>query len=175
MYIDIEKNEYPISLSDIYDRHPLTLMAEYLECYRLVKFIDQPEYDTVTEKLVEGFPIYNEDDGQWVQVWNIEKLPDDIIQSNLEEKYKLEREASFVSVTRRQGLLALFKLKKIKDSDVDAVIDLIEDEDVRYEAKVNWTGASTFDNQSEFVNMVANLLELTEDDLNNLFALARTL
>lgn len=73
------------------------------------------------------------------------------------------------SCTPVQGLISLFSLKGIKESDILAAIDGIEDPTERYRAKIVYGKASSWDRNSETVSMLAALLGLTGEDLDDLF------
>jgi hypothetical protein len=76
-------------------------------------------------------------------------------------------------VTMRQGRLALLAVGKL--SMVQAAIDAIEDDTQRAAAQIEWEYAQTIDRDSDFVQQMAAGLDLTEEQLDQLFTLASTL
>lgn len=173
MYIDIETKEYPLSLEDIYARNPMTLAAEHLPNYKKVNCVSTPEYDVDRSVLKSSDPV--EVDGEWYETFEIVPLPEDEVAINLKNRENSEKEAARITISRRQGMLSLFLLKGIKDSDVDDAINTISDPNLRYITKVNWQGASEFVSDSETVQKLAEILELSEQDVKELFQRAKEL
>jgi hypothetical protein len=164
MYINIETGNYPLSVVQIQELHPLTLMAQYLECYALVEPTDTPAYDPDTQKPVEAEPI--EIKGVWHQQWSVVPLTSEELQAVAEAKTKAEqeaRDAARVSVTKRQALLALFDLKGIKEDAILTAIDAMPDEHARYRTLVDWQGAATIESDSPTVLLLAEALSIKAD------------
>lgn len=173
--IDTETGEYPLSVSEIWRRHPNTMMAHHLERYAIIEPTEKPEYDEGTQKAVEVAPL--EVDGAWRQQWDIASLTEEELAATAAEKIRQEKEAADaarLTVTKRQCLLALFDLKRIKESDILAAISAIEDEDEQYRTMVDWQGATAIHNDNPATLMLAAALGITED-LPQLFAYAATL
>ena len=71
-----------------------------------------------------------------------------------------------------QGLVALFALKQITESDVTATIAAITDPVARYTSQVAFARATEWRRDSVSIQQLAALLELTESDLDALFEFA---
>lgn len=78
------------------------------------------------------------------------------------------------SVTPAQGLMALYVLKGITEDDVLAAINSIEDPTLRYQAQIAYKKATSWDRGSVTMQTVAQLLALTQEDMDQLFTLAAT-
>ncbi|MEN2433767.1 hypothetical protein AAIL66_24275, partial [Comamonas sp. F1-6] len=74
--------------------------------------------------------------------------------------------------TPAQGLVALFAIKRITEDDVQAEIALIPDEVQRYTAKIGYQRATMWERQSPTMQAMAQLLQLSENDLDELFTYA---
>ena len=162
--IDKETGEYPLSVSEIWRRHPNTMMAHHLERYAIIEPAEMPTYDAATEKLIEIEPI--EVDGVWRQQWSVVPLSAEELQAVADAKAKAEQEArdtARVRVTKRQALLALYDLKSIREDAILSAINVIEDEHVRYRTLVDWQGAATIENDSPTVLLLAGALNITAD------------
>ena len=73
-----------------------------------------------------------------------------------------------------QGLVALFAIKQITESDVNATIAAITDPVLRYTSQVAFARATEWRRDSVAIQQLATLLGLTETDLDALFAFAVT-
>ena len=73
-----------------------------------------------------------------------------------------------------QGLVALFAIKQITESDVTATIAAITDPVARYTTQIAFARATEWKRDSVSIQRLAALLELTESDLDALFAFAVT-
>lgn len=73
-----------------------------------------------------------------------------------------------------QGLVALFAIKQITESDVTATIAAITDPVARYTSQVAFARATEWRRDSASMQQLAALLGLTESDLDALFAFAVT-
>ena len=73
-----------------------------------------------------------------------------------------------------QGLVALFAIKQITESDVNATIAAITDPVARYTSQVAFARATEWRRDSASMQQLATLLGLTESDLDALFAFAVT-
>lgn len=74
--------------------------------------------------------------------------------------------------TPSQGLVALFALKGVKESDIDAAINSIPDPVQRYTAQIAFSRATEWRRESATTNMLAGMLALTPQDLDALFTYA---
>ena len=73
-----------------------------------------------------------------------------------------------------QGLVALFAIKQITESDVNTTIAAIPDPVARYTTQVAFARATEWRRDSASIQQLAALLGLTESDLDALFAFAVT-
>lgn len=78
------------------------------------------------------------------------------------------------AVTPAQGLMALYVLHEITESDISAAIASIEDPAQRYQATIAFTRATVWERASVSMGVVAQLMGLTESDLDAAFTLAAT-
>lgn len=170
MYIDVETGEYPLSVVEIQERHPLTMMAHHLERYALVELTGTPSYDADTQKPVEIEPV--EIDGVWRQQWSVVPL-------SAEELAELQRQreesaAALIpkSCTRRQGQLALLTHGVLDDAE--AAIAAITDPVQRREAQIEYE-ADTWERDNQFLQQLWAELGGTPQSLDEAFALAVTL
>lgn len=78
------------------------------------------------------------------------------------------------SCTPAQGLVALFAVKGITEDDVLAAIGQIADPVQQYTARIGLQRATTWERTSPTMQVMAQLLGLTEQDLDDLYTLAVT-
>ena len=71
-----------------------------------------------------------------------------------------------------QGLVALFAIKQITESDVNATIAAITDPVARYTSQVAFARATEWRRDSASIQQLSALLGLTESDLDALFEFA---
>ena len=71
-----------------------------------------------------------------------------------------------------QGLVALFAIKQITESDVTATIAAITDPVARYTSQIAFARATEWRRDSASIQQLAALLGLTESDLDALFEFA---
>ena len=76
------------------------------------------------------------------------------------------------SCTPAQGLIALYALKQLSEQDILDAIAQITDPVQRYTATIGYQRATTWDRGSATMATMAQLLVLTDEDLDNLFAYA---
>lgn len=76
--------------------------------------------------------------------------------------------------TPAQGLVALFIVKNITESDVLTAIDNISNPLDKYMCQVGYTRATEWDRTSDSFQRVAEILQLSELDIDNLFDIAIT-
>jgi hypothetical protein len=168
--IDKETGEYPLSVSEIWRRHPNTMMAHHLERYSLIELAEMPAYDEATHKPVEIEPV--EIDGVWRQQWSVVPL-------NAEELGDLRRQreeaaAALIpkSCTRRQGRLALLAFGL--DDDAEAAIAAITDPVQKREAQIEYE-SDTWERSNPFLQQLWIQLGGTPESLDEAFTLAATL
>lgn len=78
------------------------------------------------------------------------------------------------SCTPAQGLVALFAVKNITEDQLLQAIEQIPDAVTRYTVKIGFQRAITWERQSQSMQVMAQLLSLTEEDLDALFEFAVT-
>ncbi|RGE46129.1 hypothetical protein DZC30_05005 [Comamonas testosteroni] len=78
------------------------------------------------------------------------------------------------SCTPAQGLVAIYALKSITEDNILEAIDGIPDDVLRYTAKIGYQRATSWERASPTMQVMAQLLQLTETELDNLFAHAAT-
>ena len=74
--------------------------------------------------------------------------------------------------THAQGLVALFAIKRITEDDVLEAIASIPDEVQRYTARIGYQRATSWERNSPTMQTMAQLLQLSESDLDELFVYA---
>ncbi|KFJ11240.1 hypothetical protein DR66_2054 [Delftia acidovorans] len=170
MYINTETGQYPLSVAQIQELHPLTMMAQHLECYALVEPSDAPAYDADTQKPVEIEPM--EIDGVWRQQWSVVPLSEE----ELAELQRLRDEAAAAlipkSCTRRQGRLALLAFGMLDEAE--AAIAAITDPVQKREAQIEYE-ADTWERGNPFLAGLWAQLGGTPQSLDEAFVLAATL
>lgn len=76
--------------------------------------------------------------------------------------------------TPAQGLVALYAVKGLTDQHLQAAIDQIADPVDRYTARIGFARATSWQRGSPTMQCMAQLLKLSEEDLDHLFAYAAT-
>ena len=76
--------------------------------------------------------------------------------------------------TPAQGLVALFALKQITEDHVLDAIAQIPDPVQHYTAKIGYQRATTWERNSPTMQTMAQLLQLSDEDLDELFSYAVT-
>ncbi len=76
------------------------------------------------------------------------------------------------SCTPAQGLVALFTLKRITEDNILEAIAQIPDPVQQYAAKIGYQRATSWERGSPTMQTMAQLLQLTEPDLDELFSYA---
>lgn len=97
-----------------------------------------------------------------------ENYPDAQLLDEAEYEPPPEPEPHTQKITRRQGLLAIYRQKSITEADIQAVIDQMIDESQKYEAHVEFHSAF-WEIGSPVVAMFAQHLGITSDELQQLF------
>lgn len=170
MYIDKETGDYPLNISQIQERHPLTMMAHNLMRYALVELSQAPEHNADTHKPVEIKPI--EIEGVWRQQWSI--VPLNAIELAERERQREAEAAALIpkSCTRRQGQLALLTHGVLDDAE--AAIAAITDPVQKREAQIEYE-ADTWERANPFLQQLWAQLGGTPQSLDEAFVLAVTL
>lgn len=78
------------------------------------------------------------------------------------------------SCTPAQGLVALFALKQITEAHLLEAITQISDPMQQYTARIGYQHATTWERSSPTMRVLAQLLQLSEQDLDALFTYAVT-
>lgn len=78
------------------------------------------------------------------------------------------------SCTPAQGLIALFTIKKITEQNILDAIARMDDPAKQYIARIGYQHATTWDRGSPTMAAMAQLLMLSEKDLDDLFTHAAT-
>lgn len=109
--------------------------------------------------------------------WALSQQPGDYRLANGRiEKYDPAAEPAPVVVPRScspaQGLIALYALKGIEEDHVLAAIEAIPDAIQRYTVKIGYQRATTWERGSAAMQTMAQLLQLSEEDLDALFTYA---
>ncbi len=170
MYIDKETGDYPLNISQIQERHPLTMMAHNLMRYAFVERSEPPEHNADTHKPVEIEPV--EIDGVWRQQWSV--VPLDAEELAERERQRQAEAAALIpkSCSRRQGRLALLAFGL--DDDAEAAIAAITDPVQKREAQIEYE-ADTWERSNPFLQRLWAQLGGTPQSLDEAFALAVTL
>lgn len=74
--------------------------------------------------------------------------------------------------TPAQGLIALFVVKGITEQDILKAIDGIQNPIEKYTRQISYSRSTEWERDSESFQSIASLLQLSEDDVNELFAVA---
>lgn len=85
---------------------------------------------------------------------------------------ELEPEPAPTTCTPAQGLIALYALKQVTEQDILDAIAQIEDPVQRYTATIGYQRATTWERSSATTAVMAELLSLTDEDLDELFVYA---
>jgi hypothetical protein len=133
---------------------------EYFGIYSVIS-TEEPIADVVEE----GTPEFIE--GQWIQTWTAREFTQEEIDEQLAQK------RAMMSVTMRQGRLVLNSMGLL-DMIEDAIAS-IEDPVDRKNAEIEWEYAQTIDRNSKFVKDIIDQLNLTEEQVDQMFELASTL
>lgn len=168
MYLRIRDEQiiYPYQLADFYAENPQTSFSrsdleERLKDngIYLVSQVGKPVYDVYTQKCVEVQPQLI--DNTWKQCYNVLELTQ-------EEQYTAKKNFCPVVVSMRQAKLALLQAGLL--DDVDAVIA-----QAPRELQIEWEYATEVNRDWPTLATVKTLLNLTEDQLDDLFILASKL
>lgn len=121
-----------------------------------VQATTQPTGDVVTEVN----PVLTS--GQWVQTWSTREFTAEEVAAN---------RASMV-VTPRQARLALLGAGLL--SNIETAIAAMDDP-AKTAVTIEWEYATTIERSSQWVSSLATALSLTDEQLDNLFEVAKTL
>lgn len=175
-YIHKETKEYPLTSVDIISRHASTVSFpvpfEPLPEYALVEVTPKPEFNEDTHYVVEGEP--EEKEEGYLTTWEVVAYTQEELDEIKAKKEAEEKAKNLIIVPRHKGLLALFRLKGIKESDINEVISKMEDPDEAYEATIYFNNIE-WHNDSEWVTSLGDALNITDEELKELFEYAMTL
>jgi DNA-binding transcriptional regulator YdaS (Cro superfamily) len=136
-----------------YTRIPMELLDEIQEPQPPEEYLTNPEYWYRTEQDDTPYVVYTRKSDEQISAIQKALIPS--------------------SVTMRQGRLALLAAGKL--NLVQASIDAIVDENLRQAAQIEWEYAQTIERNSQFVQQMAEGLDLSEEQLDELFTLGSTL
>lgn len=181
--INIETGEFGLSEAQVkswfIEREITVLWSSPFEPVAPFEFYaesEPPEHDRDMHKPVQIAPVDIE--GVLTQQWEIVPLNADELALREADRLAAEqaaRDAARVTISRTQGLIALFRLKGVEEDHIKAIIAAVEDPAQRYEAGV-YFNASTWDSDNEFVLLMApHVGAENEADLRALFEYARSL
>lgn len=80
----------------------------------------------------------------------------------------------YTQITRRQGLITLYTEQGIKESDVQSIIDEIEDASQQYIAQIEFAN-QYWEIGNPWISRFADALEITPERLQELFNIASTI
>ena len=158
----------PMDEGAIRAAHPLTVFPWPFvppDGYDSVIDDEAPDHDPVTEQLVCGEPA--QVDGQWRRSITVQPLPPEVVADNL-ERARLARVPQVVS--RAQGKVALIKAGLW--AQVLALVAAIPDPVERAVAEVTLHDTQEWRRDSAFLAQAAQALDLTEQQLDELFVTA---
>ena len=158
----------PMDEGAIRAAHPLTVFPWPFappDGYDSVIDDEAPDHDPVTEQLVCGEPA--QVDGQWRRSITVQPLPPEVVADNL-ERARLARVPQMVS--RAQGKVALIQAGLW--AQVLAFVAAIPDPVERAVAEVTLHDTQEWRRDSAFLAQAAQALDLTEQQLDELFVTA---
>lgn len=125
-----------------------------------VEEVEQPPYNRDTETLVWVNPTYS--NGKWRQNWRVDTLP----QSEIDKRLNTWRQSA--SCTPFQGRVALSDAGIL--SQVEAAISSADEK-----TKVAWEYALEWKRMSPMIVALATALNMTDEEVDNLFKSAQTI
>ena len=125
---------------------------------------ETPTVDSRLQKVIAAEPVLV--DGAWTQGWTIT----DLDAEDAEENFSNYRKQ--LTCTMRQARLALLQQNKL--ADIDNVIAALPDGE-RKAAEIQWEYGSTVERLSPLVVSLISALGLTDETMDDLFELAKTL
>lgn len=159
--------QYPYSLTQLRADNPGTSFPMEMPNERLAEWgvhpvtqTDPPEYDPQTHVIFQDGAMYNEANQRWETVWVVKPIPIPDI------------------VSMRQGRLAMLATPYGQGSLLDAVdlgIMSISNEIERRVAQIEWEYATEIQRSSPLVQQLSVQLNLTEEQLDDLFLRASKL
>lgn len=166
MFVEAE-NGLIVTAQQMIAANPLTCptapMVPY-DGYAMLAEIPAPAYDPATQRVERAeYAVLHA--GQWQPQYSVIALTEDEIDA--ERKARIPQQC-----TPAQGLVALFALKGITDADLLTAIGNIQDEVQRYTAMTGFQRATEWRRDSPTMQAMAQLLGLTEADLDALYTYA---
>ncbi len=86
---------------------------------------------------------------------------------------RLPSHSEVISVTRAQAKLALLQFGRL--SQIENLIQNIQDASFREVAKIEWNDRLTFESNNQVLRQLASALNIDNDELKAIFELAQTL
>lgn len=168
MYVLTEENklkEYPYSIRELRRDNPQTSFPKNLSNELLaewgvypVTLADRPEFDRITQKLVEAEPVKLE--GQWIRAWTVVNLDKKAIAKN--RKDQVPRYVSRFQARMALRQAGLFEAVESMMSAPGAPIEAVE----------AWDSAQVFMRTSPTIETMRQELNMTEEQLDELFIAA---
>jgi hypothetical protein len=165
-YIDKETSGWPLTAEAIAQAQPGWANPWLLPRYAAITEVEAPDHDHLTQKLVRKTEL---DVIDGVYVWDWAAVPLDAlelveVQAQEQARRLAQLEATRLArrVTKRQALLALWDLCEIREADILAVINLEDDESVRYRMQIDWQGAVYVEHDSLTMLLLAQALNITQ-------------
>jgi hypothetical protein len=118
----------------------------------------QPEIDQNRQTVSEANPVLI--DGVWTQAWTVSDIPLDVLRARM-------------IVTMRQARLALLAAGLL--GQVDGAINAIEDPVERQQAQITWEFSTEVERMNPLVTRLGTIFGLTDEQIDDLFILAKTL
>ncbi len=145
-----------------------------LEEFSTYSMSPRPEFDSNTQRCEQAAPVFVA--GVLTQQWTVVALSpaeQDALAAERAAQEQEERAARRLVITRTQGLITLYRLKGVTESDVQALIDQIPAAGERYEAGLYFRAAS-WHSDDKFVLQIAPAIGAhTESELRALFEYAQ--
>lgn len=166
MYINTTTNEYPLSEASIKALYPNTSFPNPFKAPEEFSWVfpSPPTYNTDTERCVETAPALTSK-GHWEQQWLIISLTEEEIAAKVEAA-RVAAIPSSVSPRQIRQALTASGLR----SSVEAAV-AAGDQDI----KDWWEYSTTFDRVNPQVTAMAQALNVTERQLDDLWTLAASL
>jgi len=141
---------------------PTEIKESHIEFLGLkpIKSIPQPDYNRMNQTVVETDPILV--DGEWTQQWEIRQLTQEEIKTLVPDL-----------ITMRQLRLALLQEDLLEN--VESTIESVSDPKQRSTLDIEWKYSMIVYRNQHWIEILANLLKISEVELDNLFVIGSTL
>lgn len=122
--------------------------------------------------LVQSFPVPTGDD--WIEMHEPQPAPHYVAKVIDGVGVWVKPVEKHTRCTPAQGLVALFIVKNITEADIITAIENISNPLDKYICQIGYTRATEWERESDSFQRIAELLNLTEKDINTLFDIAVT-